>query len=82
VKLDWDAMIGTLALNGRLHDVGAGWNRSRSRHSHSSWGSVAFQVRRLAAGGDREDARLCFTAQMSPQTEHFPMSKINGPLPD
>jgi D-arabinose 1-dehydrogenase-like Zn-dependent alcohol dehydrogenase len=58
VKLDWDAMIGTLAPNGRLHVVGACWNRSPSRHSRSCCSSVACQARRLAR---RWRSRRCST---------------------
>ncbi len=64
VKLDWDAMIGTLAPNGRLA------RRRRRAGTHSGGGVLAHlaaaQRLRFAerlAGGDRDDARLRCTAQ-------------------
>ena len=77
VKLDWDAMIGTLAPNGRLHVVGAvldpipvaafsliGQQRSVSGSPTGSPVTI--------------ETMLDFAARHSivPQTEHFPMSKI------
>ncbi len=78
VPLDWNAMINTLAPNGRLHFVGAvlepipvaafsliGGQRSVSGSPTGS--PVAIE------------AMLDFAARhnIAPQTEHFPMSKIN-----
>ncbi|MCE9591949.1 MAG: NAD(P)-dependent alcohol dehydrogenase [Planctomycetes bacterium] len=78
VPLDWDALIGTLAPNGRLHVVGAvlepipvpafsliGQQRSVSGSPTGS--PVAIET------------MLDFAARhaIAPQTEHFPMSKIN-----
>ena len=78
VKLDWDAMIGTLAPNGRLHFVGAvlepipvaafsliGQQRSVSGSPTGS--PVAIET------------MLDFASRhnVTPQTEHFPMSRIN-----
>lgn len=78
VPLDWDAMIGALAPNGRLHVVGAvlepipvpafsliGAQRSVSGSPTGS--PVAIET------------MLDFAARhnIAPQTEHFPMSKIN-----
>jgi uncharacterized zinc-type alcohol dehydrogenase-like protein len=78
VKLDWDAIIGTLAPNGRLHVVGAVLEpipvaafslilqqRSVSGSPTGSPGAIA--------------TMLDFAARhnIAPQTEHFPMSKIN-----
>lgn len=78
VKLDWDAMIGTLAPNGRLHVVGAVLEPipvtafslimgQRSVSGSPSGSPVAIET------------MLDFAARhnVAPQTEHFPMSKIN-----
>jgi uncharacterized zinc-type alcohol dehydrogenase-like protein len=78
VKLDWDALIGTLAPNGRLHVVGAVLEpipvgafslimQQRSISGSPSGPPVAIQT------------MLDFASRHSiaPQTEHFPMSKIN-----
>jgi uncharacterized zinc-type alcohol dehydrogenase-like protein len=78
VKLDWDAMIGTLAPNGRLHVVGvvlepipvaafsliAG---QRSLSGSPTGSPVAIET------------MLDFASRhnVAPQTEHFPMSNIN-----
>jgi NADPH:quinone reductase-like Zn-dependent oxidoreductase len=77
-KLDWDAMIGTLAPNGRLHVVGAVLEPipvaafslimgQRSVSGSPSGSPVAIE------------AMLDFASRhnVAPQTEHFPMSKIN-----
>jgi uncharacterized zinc-type alcohol dehydrogenase-like protein len=78
VALDWDAMINTLAPNGRLHVVGAVLEPipvgafslilSQRSISGSPTGSP------VAIG-----TMLDFAARhnIAPQTEHFPMSKIN-----
>ncbi|MFT3882397.1 MAG: NAD(P)-dependent alcohol dehydrogenase [Gemmatales bacterium] len=78
VKLDWDAMIGTLAPNGRLHVVGAVLEPIPV---------VAFSLimqQRSVSGSPSGspvmiDTMLDFAARnnISPQTEHFPMSRIN-----
>ena len=78
VPLDWDAMIGTLAPNGRLHVVGAVLEpipvaafsliMGQRNISGSPTGSpVAIET------------MLDFAARhnVAPQTEHFPMSQIN-----
>jgi alcohol/geraniol dehydrogenase (NADP+) len=78
VKLDWDAMIGTLAPNGRLHVVGAVLEPipvaafslimgQRSVSGSPSGSPVAIET------------MLDFASrhEIAPQTEHFPMSKIN-----
>ncbi len=77
-KLDWDAVIGTLAPNGRLHVVGAVLEPipvaafslilQQSSVSGSASGSPA-----------AIETMLDFAARrnVAPQTEHFPMSKIN-----
>lgn len=78
VKLDWDAVIGTLAPNGRLHVVGAVLEPipvaafslimgQRSVSGSPTGSPVAIET------------MLDFAARhnVTPQTEHFPMSKIN-----
>ena len=81
VKLDWDAMIGTLAPNGRLHLVGAVLEPipvaafalimgQRSISGSPSGSPVMIET------------MLDFAARHNvlPQTEHFPMSRINEAL--
>ena len=78
MKLDWDAMIGTLAPNGRLHVVGAVLEPipvaafslimgQRSVSGSPSGSPVAIET------------MLDFAARhdVAPQAEHFRMSKIN-----
>jgi uncharacterized zinc-type alcohol dehydrogenase-like protein len=78
VKLDWDALIAALAPNGRLHLVGAVLEpipvaafslimQQRSLSGSPSGSPVAI------------DTMLDFAARhnVAPQTEHFPMSRIN-----
>lgn len=78
VPLDWDAIIDTLAPNGRLHVVGAVLEpipvaafsligKQRSVSGSPTGSPVAIET------------MLEFAARhnISPQTEHFPMSKIN-----
>jgi uncharacterized zinc-type alcohol dehydrogenase-like protein len=78
VKLDWDALIGTLAPNGRLHVVGvvvepipvAAFSliaQQRSVSGSPTGAPAAIQT------------MLDFAARhnVAPQTEHFPMSRIN-----
>src|SRR5712692_6614607 len=77
-KLDWDALIGTLAPNGRLHVVGAVLEpipvaafslimQQRSVSGSPVGSPVAIKT------------MLDFASrhQIAPQNEHFPMSKIN-----
>jgi uncharacterized zinc-type alcohol dehydrogenase-like protein len=78
VKLDWDAIIGTLAPNGRLHVVGV---------VVEPIPVVAFSLiagQRSISGSPTGspvaiETMLDFAARhnVAPQTEHFPMSKIN-----
>jgi uncharacterized zinc-type alcohol dehydrogenase-like protein len=78
VKLDWDAMIGTLAPNGRLHVVGivlepipvAAFSLISQQRSVSGspTGSPA-AIRTMLDFASRHD--------VAPQVEHFPMSNIN-----
>jgi uncharacterized zinc-type alcohol dehydrogenase-like protein len=78
VKLDWDALIGALAPNGRLHVVGAVLEpipvaafaliaQQRSVSGSPTGSPVAIET------------MLDFASRHNvvPQTEHFPMSKIN-----
>jgi alcohol/geraniol dehydrogenase (NADP+) len=78
VKLDWDAMIGTLAPKGRLHVVGAVLEpipiaafslilQQRSISGSPTGSPVAIET------------MLDFSSRhnIAPQTEHFPMSSIN-----
>src|SRR5215468_290648 len=78
VTLDWDALIGALAPNGRLHVVGAVLEpipvvafslilQQRSVSGSPTGSPVAIET------------MLDFAARhnVAPQTEHFPMSQIN-----
>jgi uncharacterized zinc-type alcohol dehydrogenase-like protein len=78
VKLDWDALIGTLAPNGRLHVVGAVLEpipvaafslilQQRSVSGSPTGSPVMIQT------------MLDFASRhkIAPQTEHYPMNKIN-----
>jgi alcohol/geraniol dehydrogenase (NADP+) len=78
VKLDWDAMISTLAPNGRLHVVGA----VLEPIPVSAFSLIAQQrsVSGSPAGSPvATETMLDFASRhnIAPQTEHFPMSKIN-----
>jgi uncharacterized zinc-type alcohol dehydrogenase-like protein len=78
VSLDWVALIGTLAPNGRIHFVGiftdpipvSIWPLIAGQHSLS--GSPIGSPTAIAT-------MLEFAARhnIAPQTEHFPMSRIN-----
>ncbi len=77
-KLDWDAMIGTLAPNGRLHVVGAVLEPIPVAAF-----SLILQQRSVSGspGGSPVaiETMLDFAARhnVAPQTEHFPMGQIN-----
>jgi len=77
-KLDWDAIIGTLAPNGRLHIVGAVLEPipvaafSLILQQRSVSGSPAGSPVAIAAMLD-----FASRHNITPQTEHFPMSQIN-----
>jgi uncharacterized zinc-type alcohol dehydrogenase-like protein len=78
VKLDWDALIGTLAPNGRLHGVGV----VPEPMPISAFSLIMGQ--RSVSGSPTGspvaiETMLEFAARhnIAPQTEHFPMSKIN-----
>ena len=78
VPLDWDAVIGSLAPNGRLHVVGAVLEPipvvafSLIMHQRSISGSPAASP--VTIGTMLEFASR---HNVAPQTEHFPMSQIN-----
>src|SRR6516165_8419995 len=78
VKLDWDAMIGTLAPNGRLHLVGAVLEPipvaafALIMQQRSISGSPVGSPVAIATMLD-----FASRHQIAPQTEHFPMSHIN-----
>jgi len=78
VPLDWDAMIGTLAPNGRLHVVGA-----VLEPIPISAFSLIIQQRSVSGSPTGSpvaiETMLDFASRhnISPQTEHFPMSRIN-----
>ena len=78
VKLDWDAMIGTLAPNGRLHVVGAVLEPIPVPAF-----SLILQQRSVSGSPTGSPAMietmLDFASRhnVTPQTEHYPMRKIN-----
>jgi uncharacterized zinc-type alcohol dehydrogenase-like protein len=78
VKLDWDAMIAALAPNGRLHVVGV----VLEPIPVAAFSLIA-QQRSISGSPTGSPAAiemmLHFAARhhVLPQTEHFPMSKIN-----
>jgi alcohol/geraniol dehydrogenase (NADP+) len=78
VKLDWDAIIGTLAPNGRLHVVGAVLDPipvaafSLILQQRSVSGSPTGSPVAIATMLD-----FASRHNVTPQNEHFPMSKIN-----
>lgn len=78
VPLDWDAMIGALAPNGRLHVVGA----VLAPIPVAAFSLILAQ--RSVSGSPTAspvtiETMLDFAARhnVTPQTEHFPMSHIN-----
>jgi uncharacterized zinc-type alcohol dehydrogenase-like protein len=78
VTLDWDALVGTLAPSGRLHVVGA-----LLEPIPVSAFSLILQQRSVSGSPTGSPAvietMLDFASRHNilPQTEHFPMSKIN-----
>jgi uncharacterized zinc-type alcohol dehydrogenase-like protein len=78
VKLDWDAMIATLAPNGRLHVVGA-----VVEPIPVAAFSLILQQRSVSGSPTGSPAMIAtmldFASRhnIAPQTEHFPMSRIN-----
>jgi len=78
VQLDWNAMVGTLVPNGRLHLVGAVLEPIRV-----SAFSLILQQRGVSGSPTGSpvaiETMLDFASRHNvlPQTEHFPMSKVN-----
>jgi alcohol/geraniol dehydrogenase (NADP+) len=78
VKIDWDAMIGTLAPNGRLHLVGA-----VLEPIPVSAFSLILQQRSVSGSPTGSpvaiEKMLDFASRhnIAPQNEHYPMSNIN-----
>jgi len=78
VKLDWDAIIGTLAPNGRLHAVGA-----VLEPIPVSVFSLMLQQRSVSSSPTGSPVAIAtmldFASRhnIAPQNEHFPMSNIN-----
>jgi len=78
VKLDWDAYIATLAPYGRLHVVGAVLEPIPVTAMSLIFGSKS--VSGSPTGSPSLMAEMLHFAarhQVTPQTEHFPMSQIN-----
>ncbi len=78
VALDWDALIGTLAPNGRLHVVGA-----LLEPIPVSAFALILQQRSVSGSPTGSPAGIAtmldFASRhnIAPQTEHYPMSEIN-----
>ncbi len=78
VRLDWDAIIGTLAPNGRLHVVGI-----MPEPIPVAVFSLIAQQRSVSGSPTGSPVAIAtmldFAARhnVAPQNEHFPMSKIN-----
>ncbi len=78
VKLDWDALIGTLTPNGRLHVVGAVLEPIPV-------GAFSLILQQRSVSGSPTGSPVAIETMLdfasrhniAPQTEHFPMSKIN-----
>jgi alcohol/geraniol dehydrogenase (NADP+) len=78
VKLDWDAMIQTLAPNGRLHVVGAVLEPIPVSAFSLIIGQRSVSGSPAGSPGTIE-TMLDFASRhnITPQTEHFPMSRLN-----
>jgi uncharacterized zinc-type alcohol dehydrogenase-like protein len=78
VPLDWDAIIGTLAPNGRLHVVGAVLEPIPVAAFSLILGQRSVSGSPTGAPVSIK-SMLDFAARhnITPQTEHFPMSEIN-----
>lgn len=78
VKLDWDAMIGTLAPKGRLHVVGA-------VVEPIPVSAFSLILQQCSVSGSPTGSPVAIATMLdfaarhniTPQNEHFPMSKIN-----
>jgi uncharacterized zinc-type alcohol dehydrogenase-like protein len=79
--LDWNGLIGALAPNGRLHVVGAVLEPMKIPAFALLSGQKSVSGSPTGSRGAIDDM-LDFAArhQVTPQTEHFPMSKINDAL--
>ncbi|MFO1020465.1 MAG: NAD(P)-dependent alcohol dehydrogenase [Planctomycetales bacterium] len=78
VPLDWDALLSTLAPNGRMHVVGAVPQAIPVHIIPLIFGQQSIGGSPTGSPVDLAEM-LDFAArhQVSPQTEHFPMSQIN-----
>jgi uncharacterized zinc-type alcohol dehydrogenase-like protein len=78
VSLDWPALINTLAPNGRMHVVGAVLEPIPVAAFPLIMGQKSVSGSPTGSPVEIEDM-LIFAARhkVTPQTEHFPMSKIN-----
>lgn len=78
VPLDWNALIGSLAPNGRLHFVGAVPEPIQFAVFPLIMGQKSISASPTGSPVDIADM-LAFAARhkVAPQTEHYPMSKIN-----
>jgi uncharacterized zinc-type alcohol dehydrogenase-like protein len=81
VTLDWNGLLAALAPNGRLHVVGAVLEPMAIPAFALLLGQKSVSG---SPTGSRSaiDAMLAFAArhQVTPQTEHFPMSKVNDAM--
>ena len=78
VPMDWDGLIKTLAPNGRIHIVGAVPEPIPIQIFSLIFGQKTLSASPTGSPVEIEDM-LTFAARhdISPQTEHYPMSKIN-----
>jgi alcohol/geraniol dehydrogenase (NADP+) len=78
VAMDWDALIGTLAPKGRMHVVGAVLEPIPLPVTSLIFGQKCVSASPTGSPVDISDM-LQFAARhkVTPQTEHYPMSKIN-----
>jgi len=78
VPLDWDAYIATLAPHGRLHVVGAVLEPIPVTAMSLIFGLKSISGSPVGSpSGMAEMLRFAARHGIAPQTEHFPMSKIN-----
>ena len=80
-SLDWSALLAALAPNGRLHVVGAVLEPMKIPAFGLILGQKAVSGSPTGSRGAIDDM-LAFAARhgVVPQTEHFPMSKVNEAL--
>lgn len=80
-SLDWNALLAALAPNGRLHVVGAVLEPMQIPAFGLILGQKAVSGSPTGSRGAIDDM-LAFAARhdVTPQTEHFPMSKVNEAL--